>query len=146
MTNLRTIKTSVEDLELSRVKSKRVTLTSAQVLALNGTPVTLISAPWAGLFVDVISVTAAVDYNSAAYATNTTIELRYTNGSGAKVSADVAALLTATADKTVTVKGVTTELVNVANAPVVARVATGNPVTGNSPISFQVTYRILKAY
>lgn len=146
MTNLRTIKTSVEDLELSRVKSKRVTLTSAQVLALNGTPVTLISAPWAGLFVDVISVTAAVDYNSAAYATNTTIELRYTNGSGAKVSADVAALLTSTADKTVTVKGVTTELVNVANAPVVARVATGNPVTGNSPISFQVTYRILKAY
>jgi len=54
-------------------------------------------------------------------------------------------LITATADKTVTVKGVTTELVNIANAPVIVRAATGNPATGNSPVTIEVTYRVLKA-
>ncbi len=145
MTNLRTIKTSVEDLDLTRLKVAKVTLTSAQVLALNTTPVTLVAAPWAGLFIDVVSVSWKVDYNSAAYATNTTLEVRYTNGSGSKVTADLAALITATADKTVTVKGVTTELVNIANAPVIVRAATGNPATGNSPVTIEVTYRVLKA-
>lgn len=75
------------------------------------------------------SISVAVDYGSAAYATNTTLEFRYTDGSGAKVTADVAAILDATADKVNTVKGVVTELVNVANAAVVATVATGDPVT-----------------
>jgi len=122
--------------------TKRVTLSSAEILALNSTPKTLVSAPWAWRIIDVESITAFVDYNSAAYATNTTIEFRYTNGSGAKVSADISNLLAATADKIITVRGVASEVVNVANAAVVAVAATWDPVTGNSPVYVTVRYRV----
>lgn len=135
--------TRITNLENSTVTEAVVTLTSAQVLALNTTPRTLVAAPWAWKFIDVESITWYVDYNSAAYATNTTLEFRYTNASWAKVTADEAALLTATADKVNTVKAVTTELVNVVNAPVVVNVATWDPITGNSPVKFIVRYKVV---
>lgn len=59
---------------------KKITLTAAQVKALNTTPIALVAAPGAGYFVDVFAVTASIPtYVSAAYATNTTMEVRYTN-------------------------------------------------------------------
>src|SRR5690349_18262867 len=69
---------------------KRVSVTSAQVLALNTTPVALVPAPGANKAVDVISVTgslkAATQYTGA-----NAVEIRYTNGSGTKVTGDLAA-------------------------------------------------------
>ena len=118
-------------------------ITSAQVLTSFTTPIELVPAPWAWKAIRVESIIATVDYNSAAYATNTTLEARYTNWSGTKVSADIAWLLTATADKYVSVGGLEAELVLTANAPVVVRTATGNPATGNSPITVTVNYRIV---
>lgn len=123
-----------------QLQVRKVTLTSAQVLTLNGTPVTLVPAPGAGRGIIVHNVVGRVDYNSAAYATNTTVEFRYTDGSGTKVAVDMASLLAATADKTQHVQGATAEFTVTPNAPVVARVATGNPATGNSPIEFTVFY------
>jgi len=89
-----------------------------------------------------LGIVASVDYNTTAYATNTTLEFRYTNGSGTKVTADAAALLNATADKAVSVKSVVTEVANTLNAPVVVRTATGNPTAGNSPVKVKVEYRV----
>ena len=123
--------------------TKRVTISSAEILALNTTPKTLLAAPGAGYYNDVYSVSYSLDYGSAAYATNTTIETRYTNGSGAKVCVDSANLLTATADKVTTVKPDDAELVNVANAAVVACVPSGNPATGDSPVYATILYRVL---
>lgn len=120
-----------------------VTLTSAQILALNTTPITLVPAPGAGKVIDVMGIVAKLTYNSAAYATNTTMEFRYTNGSGAKVATDMASLLTATANKTNICHALSTEIVAVENAPIVVDVATGNPATGNSPVKIQVQYRIV---
>lgn len=84
-----------------------------------------------------------MDYNSAAYATNVTLEFRYTNGAGTKVSADMGALIDATADKYVSVGGIEAALVLTANAAVVVTAASGNPATGNSPVSFTVDYSII---
>jgi len=127
-----------------KVFTKRTELTSAQVLALNTTPISLVADPGAGYGIVVHRITGAVDYNSAAYATNTTVEFRYTNGSGTKVTADMAALITATADKVVTVGGIEAALVVTANAAIVAVAATGNPATGNSPVAFDVEYTIVE--
>ena len=135
--------TRILSLENSTVTEAVVTLTSAQILALNTTPRTLVAAGWAWTIIDVESITASLDYWTAAYATNTTLEFRYTNASWAKVSADMTAVLTATADKLTTVKAVTTALVPVANAAVVVNVATGNPITGDSPVTFIVRYKVI---
>lgn len=126
-----------------KVYSKKVTLTSAQVLALYTTPISLVAAPGVGSAIVVHRVTGSVDYNSAAYATNTTQEVRYTNGSGTKVSADFTALVTATADKFVSVGGIEAATVLTENAAVVVCNATGNPTAGNSPVSFTIDYSIV---
>lgn len=125
------------------VKTKEVTLTSAQVLALNTTPITLVPAQWAWKYINVLSIVGTVDYNSVAYATNTTLEFRYTDGSGTKVTADVTTLLTATADTAIGVKWIEAATALTANAPVIVRVATGNPATGDSPIKFKVIYEVV---
>lgn len=127
----------------SEVRQAKVTVPTASVLAMNTTPVTLVAAPGAGYAVSVLSVVASIDYVSAAYATNTTIEIRYTDGSGTKVTADIAGLLTTTADKFSRVMGIEAELALTANAPVVARVATGDPVTWDSDVVFNVLYTIV---
>ncbi len=127
-----------------KVFTKRTELTSAQVLALNTTPIALVAAPGAGYGIVVHRITGAVDYNSAAYATNVTLEFRYTDGSGTKVTADQGALINATADKVVTCAGIEAATVVTANAAVVVCAATGNPATGNSPVSFDVEYTIVE--
>lgn len=71
------------------------------------------------------------------------MEFRYTDVSGTKVTADIGALLDATADKTVRVQGIEAALVPTANAAVVATTAAGNPATGNSVVTVTVFYRIL---
>ena len=126
-----------------KVYTKKVTLSSAQVLALFTTPIALVDAPGAWFAILVHRVTGAVDYNSAAYATNTTQEVRYTNGAGTKVTADFTALVTATADKFVSVGGIEAATTLTENAAVVVCNATGNPATGNSPVSFTVDYSIV---
>lgn len=126
-----------------KIYTAKTTLTTAQVLALFTTPISLVAAPGAGYAILVHRVTGAVDYNSAAYATNTTQEVRYTNGSGTKVTADFTALVTATADKFVSVGGIEAATVLTENAAVVVCNATGDPVTGNSPVSFTVDYSIV---
>lgn len=124
---------------------RKVALTSAQILALNTTPQTLVPAPGAGRAIVVHEITGRLTYGSAAYATNTTLEFRYTNGSGAKLAVDMASLLAATANKTQRVPSVATEVTLAANAPLVVNAATGNPATGNSPIEFTVRYSEVEA-
>lgn len=128
---------------VSPVYNTTTTILTAAVLTLNTTPVELVPAPGAGYAIEVLSIVGSIDYNSAAYATNVTMEFRYTDASGTKVTADMATLLDASADKFVSVKGIESALVLTANAAIVTRVATGNPATGNSPIKLHVAYRVI---
>lgn len=127
---------------------QRKTLTPTQVKALNTTPITLVPAPvatqgtTAKSVLIVEGITAYLSYGGTAYTGANALEFRYTDGSGAKVTADVSTtFLNATSNKYVSVAGVTTELVPVANAPIVVRVPTADPGAGNSPITFIVFYR-----
>lgn len=126
-------------------RSTTVTVTTAQVLALNTTPITLVAAPGAGKILQVIEVTAKLVFNSVAYTGSNALEFRYTDGSGAKVTADIASTFINTASGTAyaSVKGVVTALTPVANAPIVVFVPTANPAAGNSAIVFTVSYRVI---
>lgn len=122
---------------------RTTTLTTAQVLALFTTPVSLIPAPGAGKYIEVLSVVVKTTFNTIAYTGANALELRYTDGAGTKVTGDIAAALINAAatriDKAVAVAA--TSLV--ANAAVVAAVPVANPAAGNSPITIDILYRIV---
>jgi len=122
-----------------------VTIPTAQVLTLNGTPRSLVAAPGAGKIVLIEEITCKLVFNSVAYTGSNALEFRYTNGSGAKVTADIAAAFLNSASGTNygTVKGVVTALTPVANAAVVVFVPTADPGAGDSGLVFTIKYRIV---
>ena len=121
---------------------KQVTVTTAQVLALNTTAIELIPAPWAWKYIVIDRINASIDFVVAAYATNLTMEFRYWTAT-TKVSADIASLLAATADKVQSVWGLEAELAIALNDNLEVNVATGDPVTWDSDVKINVQYRIL---
>ncbi|MGA9768275.1 MAG: hypothetical protein WBV94_04490 [Blastocatellia bacterium] len=126
-------------------RTTSVTVATGSVLTLNDTPVTLVAAPGAGKVVLIEEITAKLVFNSIAYTGSNAIEFRYTNGSGAKVTADLSAAFLNSSSGTnyATVKSVTTQLTPVANAAVVVFVPSANPGAGNSPVVFKIKYRIV---
>ena len=128
-------------------------LTSAQILALNATPISVIAAPGAGKVIVVDHARFFLDYNSAAYVAGAgeDLVLRYTNGSGALVTlpVDGADFLDQTADTFAITPGMLQSddqgLVPTANAAVVAHIQSGEIITGNSPINYEIWYDVIDA-
>jgi hypothetical protein len=135
--------------ELGGVQRATVTISSAELLALNATPKTLVAAPGAGLFIEPISLHAWLDYNSAAYAgiaAGEDISFKWTNGSGAQMLTAIEAtgFLDATADahRLTYPINLAANVEPVANAAIVAHMLTGEITTGNSPLKIEILYRI----
>lgn len=122
---------------------KRFTLTSAQILTLNTTPITLITA-FLNSVIIIEGITARLNFNTTAYTGANNLEFRYTNGSGAKVTADMAnTFLNSSSTAYDQVAGVATELTPVLNTPIVVVVPTANPATGNSTLDLFIKYRVI---
>lgn len=60
-------------------RSAKVTVSSAELLAISTTPKVLIAAPGAGKFILPLSISIKYNYLTAAYATNTDLALKYTS-------------------------------------------------------------------
>lgn len=133
-----------------------ITLTPAQVKLLNTTPITIVPKPLRASLASnvagtvykavtiVTNIVARLNYAGTAYTGANNLEFRYTNGSGAKVTADISTtFLNSAASAYSAVAGVTTELVPVANAPIVVTVPVADPGAGTSPITFTIHYRIV---
>jgi hypothetical protein len=133
--------------ELGIAKSITVSLTDTQVKALFTTPITLVATPGSGKVILVHGILFSSTYNTATYAGANNLEFRYTDASGAKVSADIAntTLNFSSGTRYAYVAGVTTELQALANVPVVVCVPTANPTTGDSAVKFTVIYSIVTA-
>lgn len=118
----------------------KVTISSAEVLLLNSTPVTLVPAPGAGNVIEIISMFAFLDYGTIAYATN--IELSW-KLSTFQINAN-SDVLNATSDVyRVLPPATNSTTVNIVNQALTLGVNTGNPTAGNSPLYVYVTYRII---
>lgn len=121
-----------------------ITITSAQLLALNGTPQTLVAAPGAGIALVPISARLFLDYGGTAYdgiATGEDLAIRYTDGSGnIAMTIEATGFLDASADahRIAINSGLFTPT---ANAALVLHMTTGNIATGNSPLKLQLRYR-----
>lgn len=125
---------------------KKVHLTSAQILALYSTPITLVPAPGAGYAVIIERIVGKATYSTAAYTGSNNLEFRYTNGSGAKVATDVEEAFINVASGTLltSVAGLEAEFAPVANAAVVVCVPSQNPAAGSGVIDLTVMYRLVK--
>lgn len=124
----------------------RLDITSAEVLALNSTPLQIVAAPGAGYAIEVISATVNIDYNTTPYATNTTITLITDGADIYQVAADI---LGADVSKIALLRGITdptaSQTVIIENAALMVSSVAGDPTAGDSDISVTVTYRITAA-
>lgn len=115
-----------------------VVLTPAQVLALNASPIDVISAPAAGSYIDVVSAQAIVDFATTAYDTQTTLSLVFTAGTE---SMTCATILAATADKIGKFTEVAGEIKSATSLKVQTK--TGEALNGDSPVTIKVLYRLV---
>ena len=122
--------------------SASLDITSAQVLALNTTPLTIVPAV-SGYAIEAVSVVVSIDYNSAAYATNTNLLILTDTANNPQYKQD--SLLTQTVDAAWKFPEVTpstgTQLI--ANKALTVTVVTGDPTAGDSPIKVFVNYRLI---
>ena len=131
-----------------------VTVTSAQLLALNATPKTLVAAPGAGFAIVpkrvVIYKPAGTAY--AGIASGEDLVLKYTNGSGAQCSSviettgflDQTTAQTRVAHAPGSMTTVAGDYAPVANAALVLHLLSGEITTGDSPLYVRVWYDILQ--
>jgi hypothetical protein len=148
--NTRTIIMADNDVDLGNAV-QRVLVTvpggdgAGNVGDLNTTPVTVVAAPGAGFYIEVVSAHFFLDYQSATYDTSATTQLRYTNGAGAAIlgtAVPSASLITAAADAHV-VSHPVDNVAPVEDAPIVVHTS-ANPfgAAGNSLLLIEVLYRV----
>ena len=126
------------------VKSASLTIATADVLHLNTTPIEIVAAPGAGFAIEVLSASMKMVYNSATYATNTSLELitaGATDNQASTVIKNSASTIRRFADATTLASATATQLVE--NAALNVTVASGDPTAGDSDITVYVTYRII---
>ena len=122
-----------------------LTIASADVLTLNSTPLTIVSAV-SGYSIEVTSASVKIDFSTTAYATNTFIQLITNGATTAQYGAGIINATVATTKKLPeisTTTATTTQLI--ANADLQVSVKTGDPTAGDSDITIFVNYRLIPA-
>ena len=143
-----------EKLEEQHERVKDLTITTAQVLALNATPITLIAAPGANkaiIFEGAVLATAGGTAYAGIAATED-FAFRYTDASGIDVAhveatgwldQTTAQVRYALPQTGALAEGTISSFVPVANAALVAHMAVGEIITGDYDIRVRVYYRIV---
>lgn len=129
------------------------TITSAQLLALNGTPQIVVPAPGAGLalFLNRVIVSKPAGTAYSGIATGEDMVVKYTNASGAQVSSviettgflDQTTAQTRVAHAPASVSTTAGDYTPVANAALVLHLLTGEITTGTGGLVVLVDYDIL---
>ena len=126
------------------IKEASLTIATADVLTLNGTPIEIVAAPGAGYAIEVLSASMKMVYNSTTYATNTRLELIVSGGSVVSQILFSSAVLSSAADVFSGLGSVQQASSNMLdNAALNVQVQSGNPTAGDSDIKIYVTYRII---
>lgn len=124
-----------------QLHSKVVEVSSAEILTSNADPVVLVSAPNASYFIQVVSAVVDFEYSGTAYATNTTANLGY--GDGTVLLKDSISLAV-TADQVTSLNGaVNGTRANTKGQDLVLKTATGNPTAGTGTMKIYVQYRLI---
>lgn len=144
-TKLATNSVDKTQLALGILQYTDTTLSTAQILLLNTTPISLVAAPGSGLVLLPVALYATLTYVAAAYSANAAgFTVRYTNGSGQTTAMTLTqGFIQSSANAIFHVVAGATAIIPVANAALVAYADSANPTTGDSAIKIRVFYRVL---
>ena len=120
----------------------KLTLTSVQILDLNATPIEIIAAPGAGKAIQIITAMARVNFNTAAYATNTSLHLLF--DTAVDIVFTISNALVATSIRIAngapnTLIGTGQQIIE--NKKVDVTSIGGNPTVGDSTVDVYVAFR-----
>jgi hypothetical protein len=126
--------------------SASLTIASADVLTLNSTPITIVGAV-AGYAIEVVSASVKIDFNSAAYATNTTVSLICSGASSVQYRINACLNATTTSHRVgeQSTASLASDTQLLTNSDLHVYVAGGNPTAGDSDITVYVNYRLIPA-
>jgi hypothetical protein len=123
-------------------------LTSAQVLALSTTPITLVAAQGSGTLIVVDSIAVEQVYSGTAYTFTGTLSFRYTNGAGPSLANTCASsILTSAATEICIVTALTTLVAgtSITNDAIVIS-ASAAPTVGTGTLSYAVKYHVVTGF
>lgn len=132
----------VKDLVVE-VVTKKVSLSSAQILLLNGTPIDVVPAQGTSKFIQPIGVVCKLNWNGVAYATNT--DLRFKMGASFSNILNITGFLGNTADTIVRTlfTGSQSASSYTLNQPLQVTVPSGNPTAGDGTLDIYLTYTVI---
>ena len=123
-----------------------LTIASADVLTLNSIPLTIVSAV-SGYAIEVVSASLKLDFNSAAYATNTMMTIITSGATEPQADNSIDATVARTGRfrhrSTSGISPTATQMI--ANADLQVSVDAGNPTAGDSDVTVYVNYRLIPA-
>jgi hypothetical protein len=125
----------------------QTTLSSAQILALNATPVTIVPAPGASKAIVVESIAFKMIASATAYASGGVVTFQYAGGAVVTSAASLAAALVTAGAGTVSTSliGLATALTNTANTAITITNATGAFTTGTGTAVVTTRFHIVGA-
>ena len=135
----------LRDNYFGNIRTANLTVTNAQVLALNSTPQTVVPALGAGKAIKVLSASVKIDNPSAAYTTNVGIALQCSGATDAQyvssnaLNASVTSTRLLAPDSSFT--ATSTQIIS--NAALEVFVPTGDPTTGDADIEIEVIYQVV---
>lgn len=130
-----------QDIVDSAVFSVKRTLSSAEILQLFTTPITLVAAPGAGKVVRPLALYLKLNYNSVPYDTNVNLRVNVGTLLGVVLATSYLGQST-TAYSFYNTSGVNTAT-DPTNTACTIAAQTGNPLNGNSTVDVVLTYCIL---
>ena len=122
--------------------TKKVSLSSAQILALNTTPIVLVEAQGSGTVIEPLSVVFNLTYGTTTYATNTTAQIKYQAIAGNFITSSIISNTQDALNRVLPNTSLTFTSIPI-NTPLVIDIATGDPTTGDGTLDVYVTYVVI---
>jgi hypothetical protein len=121
-----------------------VTLTSAQILSSNTTPITILASPGVGRANIVSSILASCTFVTTAYTTNLDVNV-YAVGGTAKLfeRADLLGFTSSGIDQLYPLEVLTSEFQNAANSAINFATSVGDPLAGDGTITLRIIYQTI---
>ena len=127
------------------IKEAYLAISSADVLQLNSTPLTIVAAQGAGTAIEVISASVKIDFNTAAYATSTNILISNSSSNTDQFRAGGVLASTVSTFKRFILTNPTgaTDTQIIENDSLIIKCDSADPTAGDSDITVYVLYRVI---